>query len=73
MNTKNILITFKKELRGVVRDKKSFLTMLLLPLIIPVYIFAMGFLFEMMGDSASKVGTNYEIYLHQVELLWDNC
>ena len=33
-----ILITIKKELRGIIRDKKSLMMMLVTPILIPIFI-----------------------------------
>ncbi len=61
MKWSNIKTTIKKELRGIFRDKKSLQTLLLLPLIIPFYIFLMGVLYSGLEKSNYIIGTNYEI------------
>ena len=43
---KNILITIKKELRGILRDKKSLLMMLVTPLMVPAFIFLFSFIYD---------------------------
>lgn len=62
---RNILITIKKELRGIVRDKKSLLMMLLTPLFVPVFIFLFSSIYDsMMQEAPTKtydVGVNYEL------------
>ena len=58
---KNILITFKKEIRAITRDKKYLLTILLYPLIIPAFIILMGYVFDTTVDSTYNVGVNYEL------------
>ena len=61
MKWSNIKTTIFKELRGISRDKKSLVTLLALPFIIPFYIFLMGFMFDAMEDSNYLIGANYEI------------
>lgn len=68
--TKNIWITIKKELRGIIRDKKSLLMMLVGPIMIPVFIFLMSSVYDSImaedtDDETIKVGINYE--LNEVE------
>ena len=58
---KNILTTFKKELRAITRDKKYLLTILLYPLIIPAFIILMGYIFDDTTESVYNVGINYEL------------
>ena len=64
--TKNIWITIKKELRGIIRDKKSLLMMLVGPIMIPVFIFLMSSVYDSImaedtDDETIKVGINYEL------------
>ena len=61
MKWSNIKTTIHKELRGVFRDRKSLLTLIALPFIIPFYILLMGYMFEIMEDSNYVIGANYEI------------
>lgn len=60
-----ILTTIKKELRCIVRDKKSLLMMLLTPLMIPLFIFLFSFVYDKMmsDDTVDKylVGINYNL------------
>lgn len=61
---RNIKITIKKELRGVLRDKKSLLMMALTPLFIPVFVFLITYIYDSMINKEKviyKIGTNYEI------------
>ena len=58
---KNILITFKKEIRAITRDKKYLLTILLYPLIIPAFIILMGYVFDDNTESTYNIGINYEL------------
>ena len=64
MRWNKILITLKKELRAIVRDKKSFLIILLTPFIVPAFVIGMSFLYEVMFsemEENSVIGINYEM------------
>ena len=61
MKWNNVKITIFKELRGIIRDKKSLHKILLFPLIIPTVILLFGFLFESMDNSNYKIGINYDL------------
>ena len=64
MRWNKIFLTIKKELRAIVRDKKSFMQILAMPFIIPFMVFLMGFLYDfMMNEEQFKytIGTNYEL------------
>lgn len=69
----NILITIKKELRGIVRDKKSLLMMALTPIFIPTFVILMSYIYEKMTTSQQeniyKVGLNYELTEREREIL----
>ena len=60
-------ITLKKEIRAILRDKKSLLMMLLTPLMIPAFIILFGFVYDgIVNKSEEKVdnlsyGINYEL------------
>ena len=43
---REILITIKKELRSIFRDKKTFITLLLFPILIPAMIFLYAYMYE---------------------------
>lgn len=60
MKWNNIKTTIFKELRGIVRDKKSLQKLIIYPLIIPLILLLFGFLFDSMNESKYLVGTNYE-------------
>lgn len=60
--SKSILLTIKKELRSVFRDKKTLRNIFIIPFLIPVMIFFYGYIFENV-DNAEKyydIGINYE-------------
>lgn len=68
MKWNNILITIFKELRGIVRDKKSFHKLLLYPAIIPAIILLFGFLFDYMDNSDYVVGINYKMSTEEASM-----
>ena len=64
--SKATLITIKKELRGIVRDKKSLMMMVLTPLLIPVLIFLFSFAYDNLLNEDDieikyQIGINYEL------------
>ena len=61
MKWNNIKITIFKELRGIIRDKKSLQKLIIYPLIIPIVILLFGALFDSMNESKYIVGTNYNL------------
>lgn len=72
MNKNNILITIKKELRSVFRDKKTLFMIFGFPFIIALFIFLFGFMEDTMmgeGENIYKVGVNYEVSTIEKELL----
>ena len=77
MNKKNIIITIKKEMRSIFRDKKTLIMILGFPLIIAVMIFLYGTMeTTIMGtdDTAYNIGINYpltpteEMYMDEFSL-----
>lgn len=64
MNKNNILITIKKEMRSIFRDKKTLAMILGFPLIIAVFIFIYGTMETTIygnEETKYKVGVNYEV------------
>ena len=67
----NILITIKKELRSIFRDKKTLIAMFIYPILIPF----MVFLYGNIGDSVDEekelgpVGFNYKLSVPETEIL----
>lgn len=68
---KNVLITLKKELRSIFRDKKTLLRLLLFPIIIPIIIIMYGEMFEAMDGETETytVGINYQITNEENEII----
>ena len=73
--TNNVLETIKKELRGIVRDKKSLLMMIVTPLMIPVFIFVFSLMYNDMMYSEETdtytIGINYSMNNVEKELIKD--
>lgn len=72
MNKTNILITIKKELRSIFRDRKTIFMILGFPFIIALFIFLMGGMEDsLMGSTGSKyrVGLNYELNSTEKEII----
>lgn len=71
----NILITTKKELRSIFRDKKTLIMLFVLPIMIPVLIVLYGFMFDNMDNSMNeetKIAINYELSTIEKEILKSN-
>ena len=65
MNKNNILITIKKELRSIFRDKKTICYIFGFPFIIAFLIFLMGYMEDAImnedNDTKYSIGINYEV------------
>ena len=69
-----ILITIKKELRGIIRDKKSLMMMLVTPILIPIFILLFSYMYETMLDkdestNTYNIGVNYTYTKEEKESL----
>ena len=66
----SIWITIKKELRSILRDRKTLITLLLFPFLIPVMIFMYAYMYED-TDNVSRylIGINYELNTTEVSLM----
>lgn len=71
----NILITLKKELKLIIRDKKTLLMMAITPLFIPIFVILMSYIYEELtvnrDDKTYQIGVNYELSSTERELLSD--
>lgn len=64
MRWNKVFLMIKKELRAIVRDKKSFIQILAMPFIVPFFVFLMAFLYDFMLDESQyeyTIGVNYEL------------
>ena len=62
----SILITIKKEIRSILRDKKTLITLLIFPFFIPMMIFLYGYMYD--GTSEEReylIGINYDSRYHR--------
>lgn len=60
MKVNSIIITIKKELRSIFRDKKTLMTLLIFPFFIPLMIFLYAYMYESTEEEKSYlVGVNY--------------
>lgn len=59
---KKVILTIKKELRSVFRDKKTLRNIFLIPFLIPLMIFLYGYMFDSVEktDKVYDIGINYE-------------
>ena len=57
----NIIITIKKELRTVFRDKKTLITMFIFPIMIAFFVIFFGWFYDNVSkdDKTYNVGFNY--------------
>lgn len=61
MKWNNIKTTIFKELRGIIRDKKSLQKLIMYPLLIPLIIILFGLLFDTVNESKYSLGINYKL------------
>lgn len=63
--TNNVIETIKKELRGIIRDKKSLLMMIVTPIMIPLFVFMFSFIYNDLvyseDETTYSVGANYQL------------
>lgn len=76
MNKNNILITIKKELRSIFRDKKTICYIFGFPFIIAFLIFLMGYMEDAImnedNDTKYSIGINYEVNEIEKALMEEN-
>ncbi|MBQ8193067.1 MAG: ABC transporter permease [Bacilli bacterium] len=72
---KNIKITIKKEMRAIIRDKKSLLMMALTPIFIPIFVILMAYIYDFMmtkEETIYNIGINYNLTDIEKELINKN-
>lgn len=58
----NIFITIRKELRSILRDKKTIMVLMMFPLLIPVMIFLYAYIYEGAGEESKYlIGVDYSL------------
>lgn len=61
MNKNSIIVTIKKELRSMIRDKKTFITLLVFPILIPVMIFLYSYIYDNQSkEKYYNIAINYK-------------
>lgn len=72
MNKNSIIITIKKELRSILRDKKNLITLLVFPILIPLMIFLYSYIYDnQTQDEFYNIAVNYELNTTEKSLLKD--
>lgn len=72
MNKNSIIITIKKELRSILRDKKTLITLLVFPILIPLMIFLYSYIYDnQTQDEFYNIAVNYELNTTEKSLLKD--
>lgn len=68
----NVIVTLKKELKLIIRDKKSLLMMAITPLFIPIFVILMSYVYEELTvntkEKIYEVGVNYNLSEEEKEL-----
>lgn len=73
---RNVKITIRKELRAIIRDKKSLLMMALTPLFIPLFVILMSYIYDYMmaeEENVYTVGVNYVLDGVHGDIANQNC
>lgn len=67
----NIITTIKKELRSILRDKKTISVLFIYPLMIPFMVILYGNLYDNMDNEVTEytIGINYELSKEEVTLM----
>lgn len=72
----NVFITIKKELRTILRDKKSLMMMLITPIMIPLFIFIFSYVYDKLMNTNENekyyVGINYNLNDIEKNLISEN-
>lgn len=73
MNKNSIKITIKKELRSILRDKKTLITLLVFPILIPIMIFLYSYIYDnQTKDEFYTIAINYKLNTTEKSIL-KNC
>lgn len=72
MNKKSIIITIKKEIRSLLRDKKTLITLLVFPILIPMMIFLYAYIYENQSEEKYyNIGINYNLNTTEKTIIKD--
>lgn len=70
MNNNSIFITIKKELRSIFRDKKTIITLLIFPIMIPILIFLYSYIYDnQTKEDFYKIAINYKLNTTEKSIL----
>ena len=70
MNKKSILITIKKEIRSILRDKKTLITLLVFPILIPLLIFLYSYVYDNQSEeNYYNIAINYNTNVTEKSIL----
>lgn len=70
MNKNSIIITIKKELRSILRDKKTLITLLVFPILIPIMIFLYAYIYDnQTQEEYYNIAINYELNTTEESIL----
>lgn len=73
MNKNSIIITIKKELRSILRDKKTLITLLVFPILIPLMIFLYSYIYDnQTQEETYNIAINYKPNTTEKSIL-DEC
>ena len=62
MNKNSIIVTIKKEIRSILRDRKTLITLLIFPLLIPTMIFLYAYMYDNQNEEKFyKVAVDYKL------------
>ena len=72
MNKKSIIITIKKEIRSLLRDKKTLITLLVFPILIPMMISLYAYIYENQSEEKYyNIGINYNLNTTEKTIIKD--
>lgn len=72
MNRNSIIVTIKKEIRSILRDKKTLITLLFFPILIPTMIFLYAYMYDAQNtDEFYKVAVDYRLNTTEKSLFHD--
>ncbi|MBR3162281.1 MAG: ABC transporter permease [Bacilli bacterium] len=70
MNNNSIIVTIKKEIRSILRDKKTLITLLIFPILIPTMIFLYAYMYDSQNkDEFYTIAMDYKLNNTEKSLL----
>lgn len=72
MNKNSIIVTIKKEIRSILRDRKNLITLLIFPFLIPAMIFLYAYMYDNQNDNEFyTVAVDYKLNTTEKSLFHD--